>query len=154
MPRRRGDDGGARAMGLTVFGDDRYRMTNVTGVYVPEGVDGEACRRMREDFEIEIGTAFGPLAASLAHRRDGLQRHEAQGAITLARWKPCCAQGLPAAARRGACRAGRVGSGMSARSVGYGATPPQAPLAGRRESGGELRDQLRGRRGKQRSQRR
>ncbi|WP_299560512.1 alanine--glyoxylate aminotransferase family protein [Enterovirga sp.] len=54
---------GARALGLTVFGDDRYRMSNVTAIVIPEGVDGEAVRRrMREDFEIEIGTAFGPLA--------------------------------------------------------------------------------------------
>jgi (S)-ureidoglycine-glyoxylate aminotransferase len=37
-------------------------MTNVTGVIIPQGVDGEAVRRaMREHFEIEIGTAFGPL---------------------------------------------------------------------------------------------
>jgi (S)-ureidoglycine-glyoxylate aminotransferase len=54
--------GGARAMGLTVFGDDAHRMTNVTGILIPDGVDGEAVRRrMREDFEIEIGAAFGPL---------------------------------------------------------------------------------------------
>jgi len=53
---------GLRAMGLTVFGDDRHRMTNVTGVLIPHGVDGEAVRTaMRENFEIEIGTAFGPL---------------------------------------------------------------------------------------------
>ncbi|WP_202800482.1 pyridoxal-phosphate-dependent aminotransferase family protein [Novosphingobium sp. Rr 2-17] len=53
---------GLRAMGLTVFGDDRYRMTNVTGVYIPDSVDGEAVRTaMRDLFEIEIGTAFGPL---------------------------------------------------------------------------------------------
>jgi (S)-ureidoglycine-glyoxylate aminotransferase len=53
---------GARALGLTVFGDDRTRMTNVTGIFIPEGVDGERVRRrMREDFEIEIGTSFGPL---------------------------------------------------------------------------------------------
>lgn len=53
---------GARAMGLTLFGDDAHRMTNVTGVHIPEGIDGEAVRRaMREQFEIEIGTAFGPL---------------------------------------------------------------------------------------------
>lgn len=53
---------GARALGLTVFGDDKHRMTNVTGIYIPEGVDGERVRRrMREDFEIEIGTSFGPL---------------------------------------------------------------------------------------------
>ena len=53
---------GARAMGLTVFGDDAHRMTNVTGILIPDGVDGEGVRRrMREDFEIEIGTSFGPL---------------------------------------------------------------------------------------------
>ena len=57
---------GVRAMGLTVFGDDRHRMTNVTGIYIPDGVDGEAVRRrMREDFEIEIGSAFGPLAGRM-----------------------------------------------------------------------------------------
>jgi (S)-ureidoglycine-glyoxylate aminotransferase len=53
---------GLRAMGLTLFGDDAHRMTNVTGVYIPEGVDGERVRAaMRTHFEIEIGTAFGPL---------------------------------------------------------------------------------------------
>lgn len=53
---------GARALGLEVFGDDATRMTNVTGVVIPAAVDGERVRRrMREDFEIEIGTAFGPL---------------------------------------------------------------------------------------------
>jgi (S)-ureidoglycine-glyoxylate aminotransferase len=57
---------GARAMGLAVFGDDRYRMTNVTGIVIPEGVDGEAVRRrMREDYQIEIGTAFGPLSGKV-----------------------------------------------------------------------------------------
>ena len=53
---------GARAMGLTLFGDDAHRMTNVTGILIPEGVDGERVRTaMREHFEIEIGSAFGPL---------------------------------------------------------------------------------------------
>ena len=53
---------GLRAMGLTVFGDDSHRMTNVTGVLIPEGVDGERVRTaMRDHFEIEIGSAFGPL---------------------------------------------------------------------------------------------
>jgi (S)-ureidoglycine---glyoxylate transaminase len=57
---------GLRAMGLTVFGDDAHRMTNVTGVWIPEGVDGERVRtRMREDFEIEIGTSFGPLQGKI-----------------------------------------------------------------------------------------
>ena len=57
---------GARAMGLAVFGDDRHRMTNVTAMAIPAGIDGERVRaRMREDFEIEIGTAFGPLAGKV-----------------------------------------------------------------------------------------
>ncbi len=57
---------GLRAMGLTVFGSDAHRMANVTGVWIPEGVDGERVRtRMREDFEIEIGTSFGPLQGKI-----------------------------------------------------------------------------------------
>jgi (S)-ureidoglycine-glyoxylate aminotransferase len=57
---------GARAMGLQVFGSDEYRMSNVTGILIPEGVDGERVRtRMREEFEIEIGSAFGPLQGKI-----------------------------------------------------------------------------------------
>ena len=57
---------GLRAMGLQVYGSDAHRMSNVTGVVIPEGVDGERVRaRMRDDFEIEIGTAFGPLAGKI-----------------------------------------------------------------------------------------
>lgn len=57
---------GARALGLEVFGDHRHRMSNVTGIVIPAGVDGEAVRRhMREDFQIEIGSAFGPLQGRL-----------------------------------------------------------------------------------------
>lgn len=57
---------GLSAMGLTLFGDGAYRMTNVTGVYIPDAVDGEAIRAaMRQNFEIEIGTAFGPLAGRI-----------------------------------------------------------------------------------------
>lgn len=57
---------GVRAMGLKVFGDDRFRMTNVTGIHIPDGINGENVRlRMREDFEIEIGTAFGPLQGKI-----------------------------------------------------------------------------------------
>jgi (S)-ureidoglycine-glyoxylate aminotransferase len=41
-------------------------MTNVTGIVVPAGIDAESVRRrMREDFEIEIGTAFGDLAGKI-----------------------------------------------------------------------------------------
>ncbi len=57
---------GLRAIGLTLFGDDAHRMTNVTGVYIPEGTDDLSVRRrMREDFEIEIGTSFGPLVGKI-----------------------------------------------------------------------------------------
>ncbi|MEM6902638.1 MAG: alanine--glyoxylate aminotransferase family protein [Pseudomonadota bacterium] len=57
---------GLRAMGLTVFGTDETRMTNVTGVYIPDGIAGERVRqRMLQDFEIEIGTAFGPLQGKI-----------------------------------------------------------------------------------------
>jgi (S)-ureidoglycine-glyoxylate aminotransferase len=53
---------GIEAMGLKVYGDRAHKMANVTGVCIPKGVDGERVRvRMREDFGIEIGTAFGPL---------------------------------------------------------------------------------------------
>jgi (S)-ureidoglycine-glyoxylate aminotransferase len=57
---------GVRALGLDVYGDDAHRMTNVTGIVVPVGIDAEVVRqRMREDFEIEIGTAFGALAGKI-----------------------------------------------------------------------------------------
>ena len=53
---------GLEAMGLELFGDPRHRMTNVTGVVIPENADGEAVRSaMLADFGIEIGTSFGPL---------------------------------------------------------------------------------------------
>ncbi len=53
---------GVEAMGLTVFGDKAHKMTNVTGILIPPGVDGEAVRlSMRVDFGIEIGSSFGAL---------------------------------------------------------------------------------------------
>ena len=53
---------GLLAMGLEVYGDPAHKMPNVTGVYIPAGVDGEAVRRaLLEQHNIEIGTSFGPL---------------------------------------------------------------------------------------------
>ena len=53
---------GLRAMDLRVFGDQDHKMPNVTGVHIPETVNGDAVRTaMLEDFGIEIGTSFGPL---------------------------------------------------------------------------------------------
>jgi len=53
---------GLQAMGLTLFGNQTYKMNNVVGVYIPEGVNGD---QIREElllcFGIEIGTSFGPL---------------------------------------------------------------------------------------------
>jgi (S)-ureidoglycine---glyoxylate transaminase len=51
-----------RAMGLELFGDQKHKMANVTGVYIPAGIDGDKVRRaLLKDFHIEIGTSFGPL---------------------------------------------------------------------------------------------
>jgi len=53
---------GLAAMNLELFGDQSQKMHNVVGVYIPEGVIGEAVRSsMLNDFGIEIGTSFGPL---------------------------------------------------------------------------------------------
>lgn len=54
---------GASALGLGLFGDQQHTMTNVVGVYIPDGVNGEAVRaELLADFGIEIGTSFGALA--------------------------------------------------------------------------------------------
>ena len=53
---------GLVALGLRLFGDQRYRMNNVVAVYIPDGVNGDAVRAgLLNDFAIEIGTSFGPL---------------------------------------------------------------------------------------------
>jgi (S)-ureidoglycine-glyoxylate aminotransferase len=53
---------GVEAMGLKVFGDKSNKMPNVTGVYIPDGVAGDRARMaLLNDFNIEIGTSFGPL---------------------------------------------------------------------------------------------
>jgi (S)-ureidoglycine-glyoxylate aminotransferase len=53
---------GVEAMGLRVFGDKPNKMPNVTGVWIPEGVNGERVRAgLLNDFNIEIGTSFGQL---------------------------------------------------------------------------------------------
>ncbi|MBI1246047.1 MAG: aminotransferase class V-fold PLP-dependent enzyme [Alphaproteobacteria bacterium] len=53
---------GLLAMGLRLFGERANKMANVVGVYVPEGVSGDAVRgNLLSDFAIEIGTSFGPL---------------------------------------------------------------------------------------------
>jgi (S)-ureidoglycine-glyoxylate aminotransferase len=53
---------GLQAMGLELFGNLDYKMNNVVGVYIPDGLDGDKVRlELLCCFGIEIGTSFGPL---------------------------------------------------------------------------------------------
>ena len=53
---------GLLGLGFTVFGDQSVRMNNIVGVYIPDGIEGDAGRAaMLNDYGIEIGTSFGPL---------------------------------------------------------------------------------------------
>ena len=53
---------GVQALNLEPFGNLAHKMHNVVGVEIPDGVDGEQIRQqLLLDFNIEIGTSFGPL---------------------------------------------------------------------------------------------
>ena len=53
---------GLKSMGLELFGDQRHKMPNVTGVHIPRGMDGDVVRRaLLNAHNIEIGTSFGRL---------------------------------------------------------------------------------------------
>ena len=53
---------GVQGMNLKIYGDMGNKMPNVTGVYIPEGINGDKVRSaLLNDFNIEIGTSFGPL---------------------------------------------------------------------------------------------
>jgi (S)-ureidoglycine-glyoxylate aminotransferase len=53
---------GVQGLNLQVFGDLKHKMNNVVGVYIPDGINGDALRgQLLNDFNIEIGTSFGPL---------------------------------------------------------------------------------------------
>ena len=53
---------GLQGMGLRLFGDLANKMPNVTGVYIPDGINGDKVRMaLLHDFNIEIGTSFGQL---------------------------------------------------------------------------------------------
>ena len=57
---------GLQGMNLKLYGDQANKMPNVTGVYVPDGVNGDKLRAaLLNDFNIEIGTSFGPLAGKV-----------------------------------------------------------------------------------------
>jgi (S)-ureidoglycine-glyoxylate aminotransferase len=53
---------GVQGLNLKTFGDLSNKMTNVVAVHIPECVNGDSIRSsMLHDFNIEIGTSFGPL---------------------------------------------------------------------------------------------
>ena len=53
---------GVQGMNLKIYGDIANKMPNVTGVYIPDGINGDKVRMaLLNDFNIEIGTSFGPL---------------------------------------------------------------------------------------------
>ena len=57
---------GVQGMNLRLYGDLANKMPNVTGVLVPDGVNGDKLRAaLLNDFNIEIGTSFGPLAGKV-----------------------------------------------------------------------------------------
>ncbi len=57
---------GVQGMKLRTYGDLAHKMPNVTGVWVPDGVNGDKLRAaLLNDFNIEIGTSFGPLAGKV-----------------------------------------------------------------------------------------
>ena len=57
---------GLEGMGLRIYGDKQHKMNNVTGVVIPEGIQGEQIRQcLLNDFAIEIGTSFGPLQGKI-----------------------------------------------------------------------------------------
>lgn len=57
---------GLSAMGLELYGDPSCKLTVVTCVMIPEGVDGESVRSMLLDrFGIEIASSFGPLKGKI-----------------------------------------------------------------------------------------
>lgn len=57
---------GLEGMGLRIYGDKQHKMNNVTGVVIPEGIQGEQIRQcLLNDFAIKIGTSFGPLQGKI-----------------------------------------------------------------------------------------
>ncbi|MCG3057097.1 alanine--glyoxylate aminotransferase family protein, partial [Escherichia coli] len=53
---------GIKAMGLSLFGDEISKLTPVTCVMIPNGINGEDVRStLLDQFGIEIASSFGPL---------------------------------------------------------------------------------------------
>jgi (S)-ureidoglycine-glyoxylate aminotransferase len=68
---------GVEALGLKVFGDVTHKIPHITGVCIPDGVDGERVRgAMLHEFGVEIGSSFGPLKGKIW--RIGTMGHNAR----------------------------------------------------------------------------
>ena len=104
---------GLWAMDLKLFGDQEHKMPNVTGVVIPQGVDGEGVRRMMlDDFGIEIGTSFGPLHGKIW--RIGTMGYVCRKESVLV-----CLGALDACLRRFGFK-GKAGAGVDAALAAYG----------------------------------
>ncbi len=106
--------GGLHAMGLRFFGDEAHRMTNVTGVFIPDACgNGEHVRsEMLHDFGIEIGTSFGQLHGKIW--RIGTMGHVCRKANVLR-----CVTALDAVLRRNGFEV-PAGAGVDAVYRAYG----------------------------------
>ncbi|RKD73419.1 (S)-ureidoglycine-glyoxylate aminotransferase [Sinobaca qinghaiensis] len=57
---------GLEAMGLKLFGDPASKLTTVTCITIPEGIDGDQVRDfLLQQFGIEIASSFGPLQGKI-----------------------------------------------------------------------------------------
>ena len=107
---------GLAAMGLTLFGAEppERRLPFITPVIVPDGVDELRVRgRLIDDFNLEIGAAFGPLQGRIW--RIGTMGHSARRENVL-----LCLAALEQVLRREGWKA-EAGAGVAAATVHYGA---------------------------------
>ncbi|BAT57533.1 purine catabolism protein PucG [Variibacter gotjawalensis] len=113
---------GLQAMNLKLFGDLKHKMQNVTGIYIPDGVDGEAVRSsMLDDFGIEIGSSFGPLKGRIWRIGTmGYNCRKQNVLITLG--------ALEVVLRRAGFNC-RAGAGVDAAFAAYEATPARTAIA-------------------------
>jgi (S)-ureidoglycine-glyoxylate aminotransferase len=105
---------GLTAMGLTLFGTEppERRLPFITPVVIPDGVDDVRVRgRLIEDWNLEIGAAFGPLQGRIW--RIGTMGHSAQRGNVL-----LCLAALEQVLRREGWKA-EAGAGVEAATAHY-----------------------------------
>jgi (S)-ureidoglycine---glyoxylate transaminase len=107
---------GLAAMGLTLFGTEppERRLPFITPVLIPDGVDDVRVRgRLIEDFNLEIGAAFGPLQGRMW--RIGTMGYSARRENVL-----LCLAALEQVLRREGWK-GEAGAGVDAAAAHYAA---------------------------------